>query len=621
MHCRKVIRSVLKTSKWCLDGRFMSYSQFPRMADDLKIRRESTVLAAPRTHKSPLPGPQQQQQQQQQLHSNSNNNANGFSNLKTQTQKPENINNNDDDELFENLVFSPYGRQRAKDQDKNRIAREDAEFNECIQTLATLFSNWETIKNSIWYAKDNSKLNTIKFLERSGLPLSTVEQQLSIIHVAGTKGKGSTCALVDSILRQYGAKTGFFSSPHLLSTNERIRINGDPLPKNKFTHHFWQVFNRLSEQREHELDMPTFFMFLTILSFHVFIAEKVDVLILEVGIGGESDCTNVVRNVKTIGITSLALEHTDLLGKTLKEIAWQKAGIIKPDSHVYTHVQQPECLKVIYERAAEKNAKIIEVLSTEAYFNYNLYGDYLDSCNDYVRLNGALAIQLSYDWLRQTTGPLHQNNAVNEPKMSAEVLRGLANAHWPGRCQLVAYRNMRIHLDGAHTVESMRICCDWYLKSIKLSADNPKILIFNRTGESDPLPILRVIDESCDFDMICFVPNLSNPAKNDPNQTTLYFPADEQRKRAKSIAIIWEQLCAAKNQTNQGQMYNTLLDAFTEMRLRYPQDIELDVLVTGSIHLLGAAISALNDFQTKPSIEIDDWVSSSGSKLENLSKS
>lgn len=190
-----------------------------------------------------------------------------------------------------------------------------------------------------------------------------------------------------------------------MSTNERIRINGDPLAKHKFTYHFWQVYNRLMERREHEEDLPSFFMFLTILGFHVFIAERVDVVVLEVGLGGEYDSTNIVRNVKTVGITSLALEHTDLLGKTLEQIAWQKAGIIKPGSHVYTHVTQPECLKVIHERAADKKAQIVEVLSTEAYFNYNLYDDYLNSCGDYVRLNGALAIQLAYDWLRQTTGP------------------------------------------------------------------------------------------------------------------------------------------------------------------------------------------------------------------------
>jgi len=205
---------------------------------------------------------------------------------------------------------------------------------------------------------------------------------------------------------------------------------------------------------------------MTILGLHVFVAEKVDVVVIEVGIGGECDCTNILRNVKTVGITSLALEHVNLLGNTLEQIAWQKAGIIKPGSHVFTHVTQPECLKVIHERAAEKKAQVFEVLKTEAYFKNNQqYSSFLDNCNDYVRLNGALAIQLSYDWLRQTKG---HDIAINEPIILPEAFRGLSNTHWPGRCQLVEYLNMRVHLDGAHTVESMCVCCDWFIKSTKL---------------------------------------------------------------------------------------------------------------------------------------------------------
>lgn len=273
--------------------------------------------------------------------------------------------------------------------------------------------------------------------------------------------------MVEAILRQYGVRTGFFSSPHLLSANERIRINGDPLDKDKFTKHFWPVYNRLMAHRTHEADMPGFFAFMTILGFHVFVAEQVDVLVLEVGIGGELDSTNIVRNIRTAGITSLALEHTALLGDTLTKIAWQKAGIIKEQSHVYTHVTQPECLKVIHERAAERHAHVVEVLSTEEYFRQNQCLDLLDSCNDYVRLNGSLAVQLAYDWLRQTTGPHHRDIAVNDPKLSEEAKRGLINVHWPGRCQLVDYQNMRVHLDGAHTVESIRVCCDWFIKSTR----------------------------------------------------------------------------------------------------------------------------------------------------------
>lgn len=272
------------------------------------------------------------------------------------------------------------------------------------------------------------------------------------------------------MLRHHGYRTGFFSSPHILSTNERIRIDGQPLAKEKFTEHFWKVYNRLWDLRENDHDMPAYFKFLTILGFHVFVAEEVDVTVLEVGIGGERDSTNIVRNVKTVGITSLGLEHTELLGRTLEEIAWQKAGIIKPGSHVFTHVDQEQCLRVIRQRIQEKGATLFVVPPTEDYFQENeKYSRYWPTFNHVIKLNGSLAIQLASDWLsRQSKDPVTPKNwSPNEVYMDEVVLEGILNTYWPGRCQLVDWRGMRLHLDGAHTLESMAVCTDWFAKSIK----------------------------------------------------------------------------------------------------------------------------------------------------------
>lgn len=110
----------------------------------------------------------------------------------------------------------------------------------------------------------------------------------------------------------------------------------------------------LDKKKENDHDLPSYFKFLTILAYYIFVKEKVDVAIIEVGIGGEHDCTNILRNTEVVGITSLHLEHTQLLGNTMEEIAWQKAGIIKESSSVFTMPQPENCLKVIEERTNDK---------------------------------------------------------------------------------------------------------------------------------------------------------------------------------------------------------------------------------------------------------------------------
>ena len=170
----------------------------------------------------------------------------------------------------------------------------------------------------------------------------------------GFSFQGSVCSLVESILRAHGLKTGFFSSPHLVSVTERIRLNGKPISENTFAEYFWRVFHRLDVEKESPQDLPPYFSFLTLMAFHVFLAEKVDVAILEVGIGGTHDCTNIVQNTKTVGITSLGLDHVPVLGDTVEKISAQKAGIIKKQSNVFT-VVQPGSANEVIEKVAKEN--------------------------------------------------------------------------------------------------------------------------------------------------------------------------------------------------------------------------------------------------------------------------
>lgn len=223
-----------------------------------------------------------------------------------------------------------------------------------LQTNAVEVSKSIQKRQQLKHDEGNFNLtDTEKFLERiDGFTMASLDN-LSVIHVAGSKGKGTVCALTDAMLRQHNIKTGLFTSPHLVSVTERIKLQGSAISRQLFTDYFWEVFDALQVKKDSEGDLPSYFKFLQIMAFYIFVREKVDVAIIEVGIGGEYDSTNIIRNTEIAGITSLQLEHTQLLGETLDEIAWQKAGIIKENSHVFTMPQQ-HGLEVINNRFLEK---------------------------------------------------------------------------------------------------------------------------------------------------------------------------------------------------------------------------------------------------------------------------
>ena len=234
----------------------------------------------------------------------------------------------------------------------NSLQPNSAELNKSIQ-----------LKQQQRHDEENLNLTeTEKFLERiDGFTMGHLDK-LSVIHVAGSKGKGSVCTYTDAILREHNIKTGLFTSPHLISVTERIKLRGRSISQQLFTDYFFEVFDALQSKKENDSDLPSYFKFLQIMAFYIFVRENVDVAIVEVGIGGQYDSTNIIRNTEIVGITALQLEHTQLLGDTIDEITWQKAGIIKENAHVFTMPQQPVCIKVINERFIEKKVEEINLL-------------------------------------------------------------------------------------------------------------------------------------------------------------------------------------------------------------------------------------------------------------------
>ncbi|XP_030673740.1 folylpolyglutamate synthase, mitochondrial isoform X8 [Nomascus leucogenys] len=363
-----------------------------------------------------------------------------------------------------------------------------------------------------------------RYLARSGLQVEDLDR-LNIIHVTGTKGKGSTCAFTECILRSYGLKTGFFSSPHLVQVRERIRINGQPISPELFTKYFWRLYHRLEETKDGScVSMPPYFRFLTLMAFHVFLQEKVDLAVVEVGIGGAYDCTNIIRKPVVCGVSSLGIDHTSLLGDTVEKIAWQKGGIFKQGVPAFTVLQPEGPLAVLRDRAQQISCPLYLCPTLEALeeggppLTLGLEGEH-------QRSNAALALQLAHCWLQR-----QDPHGAGEPKASrpgllwqlplapvfqptSHMRLGLRNTEWPGRTQVLRRGPLTWYLDGAHTASSVQACVRWFRQALQ-GRERPsggpevRVLLFNATGDRDPAALLKLL-QPCQFDYAVFCPNLT----------------------------------------------------------------------------------------------------------------
>lgn len=505
---------------------------------------------------------------------------------------------------------------------------------------------------------------------------------LKIIHVAGTKGKGSTCTFCEAILRECGFRTGLFTSPHLIDVRERIRLNGFEITEDKFLHYFWDCWHKLEENITDELPMPPLFQFLTVLAFRIFVSEQVDVAIVEVGLGGTTDSTNVIKEPVVCGITSLGMDHTEALGTTLGQIAAHKAGIFKPKIPAFTVSQLSEAMDVIRDRASEI---MVPLEVAPALDLRKLEGLELRLSGDHQLINAGLAVSLCKCWLQRTGNweKLNKNDSL-EGGLPEAFHRGLSSAHLSGRAQIVhdissvTYNSYNVsesscgdlifYLDGAHSPESMEACAKWFSGAVnknentlissfkvgniddirqnghvQLEAKNvegsckisKQILLFNCMEVRDPQILLPRLLSTCassgtHFSRALFVPSMS--AYNKVTSGASVVSLDNSNKDLSwqfNLQRLWENIIHGK-EVDAASVNGSKMDTAINLPLGFlykdasncsPADnrfacsavmpslpltinwlrdcvkenpsLRLQVLVTGSLHLVGDVLKLL----------------------------
>ncbi|KAI3933394.1 hypothetical protein MKW98_006753 [Papaver atlanticum] len=354
------------------------------------------------------------------------------------------------------------------------------------------------------------------------LDLEDSISQMKVIHVAGTKGKGSTCTFTESILRNCGFRTGLFTSPHLIDDiRERFRLDGVEIGEDKFMAYFWWCFEPLKEKSSEDVPMPTYFRFLALLAFKIFAAEQVEVAILEVGLGGMFDATNLVQTPIACGISSLGFDHMEILGYTLGEIAGEKAGIFKQKTPAFTVPQPAEAMGVALQVAHPLDSSLLNGLQ-------------LGLQGEHQYINAGLAVALCRMWL-QKMGHYEGTYLDQASSLPEQFVKGLTTASLQGRAQIVADPFVNVegpgdvvfYLDGAHSPESMEVCGNWFSLAIKedtqpygslkkqpyesssvsntelrgpnefLSINSIQILLFNCMSVRDPQLLLPRLIRAC----------------------------------------------------------------------------------------------------------------------------
>ena len=412
--------------------------------------------------------------------------------------------------------------------------------------------------NLRWFGTKLGLVNTFKLAALAGDP----QRNLRFIHVAGTNGKGSTCAMLESIYRAAGLRVGLFTSPHLISFGERIQVNRRPVSEREVVRLVLEMQPLLGQfpRDEH----PTFFEVATVMALRYFAAQECDLVIWETELGGRLDATNIVRPLASV-ITNIQYDHQEWLGARLASIAAEKAGIIKPGIPVITGASKPEALRVIEKIARERRSPLTLVTEAETHIAPLDTLD-LPLLGDHQRMNAALAVT--------TVRALRDQLPINEKTIRA----GLSRINWPGRLQLITQISGRkILLDGAHNVagaETLAAALEDIFPSIK------RTLILGILEDKDWQGMCRILAPLAS--RIYLVP-VSSARAVEPGHLS--------------------RVCRRMNRSAERVLCGSVVEALG--RATY----EPFVIVTGSLYLVGEALELLEMRPGRPTRErsLNEW--------------
>ncbi|KAM3420639.1 hypothetical protein BST61_g3895 [Cercospora zeina] len=374
---------------------------------------------------------------------------------------------------------------------------------------------------------------TLAWVERLGLDVNKTRY----LHIAGTKGKGTTALYLEHMLEHYyrtnsrTTKIGCLTSPHIMSVRDRFRLNSRPIAEQPFIAHFSSLWNRM----HHTLSappMPKYPGFCTLLGFWIFCAEQVDIAVIETGMGGETDSTNIISAPIASGLTKIGMDHMKSLGNTTEEIAWHKAGIIKTGVPAFSVPQDKGPAMILRQRAAEKRAPL-HFVTEERLIECGIQ---VEPNEDWQRQNAALAIALAEACIVRD---------APAGTIDASTVRCLETTALPAKFETIVQGHVTWILSSAHNAMSVEKACQAFVAAPGYNSDARKILLFNPNArpESDQLFATVLEKVSCEaspgFNKVIFCSNVQSTSASVIKSPTA--PRDGSAHVNSRYEFIWQQ--------------------------------------------------------------------------------